>query len=996
MPGLLPMRSPSSWPFTLALLLLGSVCCGCASVTPSFDPAVSNAFAHDEMRKMESASLELYYPAKDRELALRTMARLESCLQRLRALPVTQRERPKALVYITSAEFNNAYVYPQVLGTEQHMVLPHHLSLDLFNWFQLGLTDVGDVSCHEAVHYLQLQQTDGFWDAMNVFFGNLYPPNSGLETWFLEGLATYYEGRLGKSVGRSANPLWHGLFLSGVAARGGDLNPGDLSPLQREMLPVGGNYLTGMHFVEYLARKYGEDRLWQLIDLQGRSIFSPVLMSFRFDQIYGKHLGDLFEDFRASLDKEWRGRIRPATQRVLDPDLGYLARLAGSPSDGALASLSAGGDQGVTLKVREADGRVRFERAVTPLFFGRPYITVHPGQASGFSFSRDGAWLYVVTSDVADDSSETARLLRFDAHSGNFDRKWDLGAAMGGSINPDGRSYVFTELLGGTSRLSRLDLTTGQREAITEATPTTVTAAEYAPDGKRIAFVQRDNDHFNVWIREADGTQRALTQEADFNFFPHWLDDGHLVFLREVGGRWQIHGLDVATRTVTRLSDAPFVALDPVPLRGQVAFLNRDGWGWTLDAVALPPALSDAADPPKVAASSASPGDVVAAQKPVEAHDVSLPEGPTPLPAGVTDTAYSPIDHLFWPSLHAPWAFPNLTLLNNQDTVLSATVGVGIQGSDRLGLHSYALNVSYNTLDPSPSVSVGYGNYQLAPWFFRINASRTVAGPTLEELRGVMSFFRPFWTTPVGFGFEALQRMERLPGGGTSSRLVGPSVSASYFADDSTPYAGTRAGLALSGAATFYPRALGSTFDLADLGAQWEGFIPLPLLQRHTLRLEVRGRALLGAPDNLLQVGGVRGDFIGSTLPSSSGDATPNLGLPGGVSFVEPLRGYEDHALHATRAAIASVRYRYPFIIDRGTASLLYALPSLFVKQVDLEAFGASAYMDGQSPWHRTAGGAVLLHMRMGSSLPVTLFYQYAHRFDDGLSGLHYFGVSLE
>ena len=44
---------------------------------------------------------------------------------------------------------------------------------------------------------------------------------------------------------------------------------------------------------------------------------------------------------------------------------------------------------------------------------------------------------------------------------------------------------------------------------------------------------------------------------------------------------------------------------------------------------------------------------------------------------------------------------------------------------------------------------------------------------------------------------------------------------------------------------------------------------------------------------------------------------------------------------------------------------------------------------------HRSAGGAVFLHTTFGQSVGLSLFYQYARRFDDGLGDLHLVGFSL-
>src|SRR5262249_29090551 len=135
----------------------------------------------------------------------------------------------------------NAYVQPQIGGLPPQMVLAHHFTTEFFNLLELGIDEVDDVSCHEAVHYVQFQEVDELWYYLNLAFGDLLDPNIFLESYFLEGLATYSEGRLDRAPGPPHTPTGRGLFGSGVAWRRGETHPGDLSPAQRELLPFGGN-----------------------------------------------------------------------------------------------------------------------------------------------------------------------------------------------------------------------------------------------------------------------------------------------------------------------------------------------------------------------------------------------------------------------------------------------------------------------------------------------------------------------------------------------------------------------------------------------------------------------------------------------------------------------------------------------------------------------------------------------------------------------------------
>src|SRR5262249_55036606 len=115
------------------------------------------------MQKLETRTAEIYYPAQDRSAAIRIASRLEHCMEHLRTLPIAKTERAKGVVILTTADFNNSFVVPPNLGHREEMVLAHHLSFELFNELNIGVAAIGDVSCHEAVHYVHLQQTNGLW-----------------------------------------------------------------------------------------------------------------------------------------------------------------------------------------------------------------------------------------------------------------------------------------------------------------------------------------------------------------------------------------------------------------------------------------------------------------------------------------------------------------------------------------------------------------------------------------------------------------------------------------------------------------------------------------------------------------------------------------------------------------------------------------------------------------------------------------------------------------
>ena len=111
-------------------------------------------------------------------------------------------------------------------------------------------------------------------------------------------------------------------------------------------------------------------------------------------------------------------------------------------------------------------------------------------------------------------------------------------------------------------------------------------------------------------------------------------------------------------------------------------------------------------------------------------------------------------------------------------------------------------------------------------------------------------------------------------------------------------------------------------------------------------------------------------------------------GLPPSARFVEPLRGFEDHAFAVDRIAIAEATYRLPFIIDYGWASTLGLLPSLFVRQIDLDLFGVAAAEGRSGARHTAAGGALTLRCAIWV-VPIAVQYQLARRFTDDQALVH-------
>ncbi len=837
-------------PVVSITVLACALAAACAPVAaPRFPDDVAAAIAGHDMRRLETDTLIVYYPAGRRALAERIAGRAGACATAVRAraqaASATRAEPTRPVLVVPELPLNNAFVIPRLTGAEEIAVVATSSTLDFATGFGLP-PDPGYVACHELVHAIHEQQITGAWATMNQLFGPQLSPQVGLDAWFWEGLAVHYETALQPGAGRLAWPIWRGVFAAGYAG-GGALDGDDLSEWKRQA-SMGHHYLVGSQFVRWLVERYGEGRLWSLIMAQSSTLMFPLGVSGRFDDAYGKDLPALVEEFDRHLARTMPRRAAPATQRRLRA-VGNDARYARA-ADGTEAVVSEDADQATRLRITASDGRVVVDRSLLKPIPPGQLVMAAPLLVSGMSFTRDG-WLYFTLIDQGT-TFQTTRLVRVAPDGTRGAEVVASGWGPGGAVSPDGATYWAMEVDGDAWGLAAVTVHSGARRVVVPPVPGQyVLRAAPSPSGDRLVLSVWDGARFALWVIDAASGERLAEIVGGSGAAPvydgSFVDEDRVIYLKDVDGRFQVAVRSWRDGTETVLTDAPYTAFEPrAAADGTVRFLDREGWQWEVAEVDLPAAAGRS--PSRSPSPSPSPAPA-----------------PAPAPAAEVraDVAYAWTDGLFRPQLRA------LALVAPGEG--AALYGLVLGGGDRLGLQRWAI-AGYAQPSPDParySVAAAYHNAMLAPWSLALVASdlRWNQGidedpdqPGFErhEARRQLDAVASFGRVVRGTTYVALEANATMDDFADQPRreLAGVGARLGYGVSEASPRAGTTYGITLEAGAMHYPAPTSSLGGLTALDVREAFTGRLPGTRTATLSVIITGQGLYGADENLLEVGG--------------------------------------------------------------------------------------------------------------------------------------------
>ncbi len=945
--------------FFVCLLFLSSASLAFAK----FDPAFT-------WTTLETPHFYIHYHQGGEEIAKRTAVIAEDVHARLVPRVRWEPDEKTHLVLVDAMDETNGlttvFPYPNIiLFLTQPIGEPEFGTTPYEEWMRVLLT-------HEYTHVLQLDMVNGGYGGLfRTLFGRspLSFPNALQPTWLIEGLAVYEEtAETGGGRGRSA---WEDMILR-TATLEGPFPPISQMATFPDTWPAGDvPYLFGDSFIQFIADKYGRDKLADLSFVySGRDV--PFLVNSTAKRALGSYYGKLLKEWKEHLRDRYTKQQADVTAKGLTQSTplthkGYeTLSPVYSPDGRSIAYLEANGDEFPGIYVMNRDGGG--ERKLVE--------NVFPTSSSGMTlqWSPDSRKLYYtkaelqhVGTDLYDD------IYYYDLDRYEEVRVTDMLRGRDPSPSADGRKLVFVQNKLGKTRLGILDLTLAtkryplsEKDVVFLNEPGTVQyeAPRWSPDGGRIAVsVWQPGGIRDIWILDAEGKKlQEMSPDRSVKGMPSWSPDGkYLYFTSDRTGIYNLFAYEIEKKQLFQVTNVLGGAFSPSPSPDgkSLVFTSYSAKGYDVQTIPIDVGSWKAAGP------YTNPYPSVEYREPA---------------VETTTKAYNPLPTLFpryWlPSVFVSPAYP---------------IGLFTSGADVLQRHEYSFLLNRTTASPRRRLgySFDYAYDGLAPTFL-LHASdedETFSDMTTFNALADYTERQKTYRIEMDVPLFKIQRQHVLTLGyqwkdvsaitnqdpfvPRPAEGVLASGRVSYIFNNSRRYnfsISPEQGRTIELGYERFDKSLGSDFEFNKYTADWHEYINFPW--PHTVLL---ARAFVGTstgeriPQGAFQLGG-----------DNPGDAP--LSIDDRAIY---LRGYPANEFRGQSVALASLEYRFPIVnIERGGGQTPF-----FFRRLHGAVFGeAGNAWDGTfhgSDAKRAVGTELRMDMDFAYSIPLTVRLVFAKGLDE-------------
>ncbi len=868
---------------------------------------------------------------------------------------------------------------------------------DVDDWFLELVT-------HEYTHILHTDHIRGIPALVNVILGKTLAPNQVQPRWILEGYGVYFESAK-TSGGRLRNSQWD-MFMRTDVLENNLAGLDEMSNVVRRWPQGNLFYLYGSHFIQWIARSYGEKALRDISrDYGGQLIPWGIQRTVRratgktYDQLYWMWLEDMRREYTERADEV---RARGIREGVRLTSHGQISRYPRWIPDNAWAEHRGGllyyrddqhdrtGLYALDLE-RDARGKVISADAKHEDLVARTNVETFA------SFLPDGGLVFssadfhrnvFLFGDL--ERLEPGQKSRFGPPDGQRTQLTRPSLRYSDpATSPDGRRIVFTQNRAGTRSIHIGDL---EPTGVTNVRPLVPTAfleqsftPRWSPDGTHVAYsVWKRGGYRDIRLVDIrDGTSREITNDRAVDGSPSFSADGRwLYFHSDRTGITNVYAYELATgrlRQVTNVLTGAY-SPEPSPDGKTLAYVGYGKAGFDLYAMTID---EDAwTDAPEY----------------LDTH---------PIPPAVPWKRWTPEPYSPWRSL-VPRRFSlQVTPGNFGQAIIVSAIGGDVttlhtvSGSSTIEVErpeiQGSLAYTYAGLPVDFSASVfrsltpraGYGIGQYKPTIVQettgVASSLVYAQPKAFDTR---SYVVTHALSRVGANLPMpIEKLDPYETPSIPSRGIASTIHLAYSYGNAERYLwsiGPERGYAMSLAFDVTDPILGSDFSGFVTNGDFTTYVLMPWLRHHSLALHGGGGTSGG------NFPGRGAFFLGGFVDLPVVDTVRNLLIQGGIT----LRGYNPVAIAGRSYVLGNAEYRFPIVnLDRGPSTL-----PVFLNRISGAAFfdyGSAFDIFREARFKSGVGGELWFDTILGYVAPFTFRVGYARGLASGGIDKTYFVAAV-
>lgn len=619
-------------------------------------------------KTIESEHLYVHFADGQKALAERALVIAESAHRRLsKALNWKPKEKTH-IVLSDESDQPNGFASPIFFNFSVIFLAPPtsvNTLEDFDDWMTTLIT-------HEYTHIIHLDKSAGAPEYLRNIFGRFLFlfPNIFQPSWVTEGLATYEETDVARGIGRGQSTLFASMMREEVA--------NGLPPVTHVNLPVTTwpagttRYLYGVYFMIFLDEKYGKEKRLEWIEEYSDNLL-PFFINTNAQQTLGENLTPLWHEYQQWLKEKFQPQIAAIKEKGIKAgeqiSLGAYrtesVRAVATAEGEKIYYVSEDGYQRATLMQIDAKGKAKELARLN----NKINLDVHP-QAGLLLTQNEYCNRYTIYSDI----------YWYDQSKKKLKRLTTCGRYLFASWFPDGKQIAAVQHDVNHFELQLLDADAKLKQVLWRAENGEILGQiDVSPDGENIvASVWRKGKGWNV--EQFDVKQkrwRSITTGTSIAASPQYTSDGNILFSLEADGVYNLQRYDSTTETVEQITNLIGGAFQSsqASVNGPVYYAGYSAEGYAIYK------LDDVSG--------------FAQTPPFNDDRLKLID--------YTIKQHEQRDYSTLSNAYPRWWFP-LAGFSDQRSELGLTTA----GADALGLHNYFITASYDFKLNKPAATLSY------------------------------------------------------------------------------------------------------------------------------------------------------------------------------------------------------------------------------------------------------------------------------------------------